>query len=302
MPCCKSRKRKGKGKEKNEPMELAALKQALKEDEADDTSNLNRLAPEECPEDVDPENWSGLEDYRGAYAKNNVGINLFSVIAGIAIILQGVGIYDELWKQADFYAYFDKAFQHIKEIKLTYTFIRDNTNDIGVNPGHLAGGLMIFTSIIGTVELIIGRCGYPYLPLTRAVWISAYTSCMLAFPVYANSLGAMWHYSYVENAWFGIGPNRNRTGFCHMDAVLPPNKWNKYMLGGLYTEYNITDMRYILPVEMRECDWIWHIHGLQFTFGLYIQMIGSTHMRLMHRPAWAGWTKEKYLKHCKRSW
>ena len=252
---------------------------------------VSRFKARRPPPGIPLEDWSEIEDYHEEMQKNGVFVNFLAWCIGSIVLRLGKTLYDEMWQQTTQYGktfdrYEPKKFQHLPELKLFYLYTdysSEHSNEVGINPAFFAGGMMILTGVIGYVEYIMGRLQCPFFFLTRTYYCSAAFTIFLTFFVYLNNASALLHRKFVEHAWFGLGAFRNTTGFCHMY----PNQ---------------TEIKYILPLHLRNCEWLEDVHGLQILFCSYCWLIAATQMSMVRQPAWGGWTKQQLVRHCQRWW
>ena len=275
--------RKQKSKTIKTPMQLEPLCEGEKRSSIE--RPRNRFRPKAPPDGIPEEQWSGLEDYHLEEEQNGWRNNIFALIMGGIVFRMAFTITGWYRLQTDHYQRTwdtKREFQHIAETKLLWLGIREGTNDLGLQPGLWAGGMMVLAGLIGAAECMMRNRMLPSPILARVFYISAFTTIILTIPVYINNTAAILHRSWVGDSWWGLGELRNRTGYCHM----------------LY--YNeSTDYRFILPLKYRYCNWIDDIHGLQMLFCLWCTFIAYCQINTVKRQAWGELRINRLMDHCK---
>ena len=255
------------------------------------SNNINRFKAPERPYYNDPELWTGHDVYE-YYRKNNGLIHCIGIFMGSMCLILADMIETRLRWQADFYHNYsyhesDREFQHLPELKLAYLGIREKTVDIGWSPGWWPGIMMLATNVVGIVEVKFARRGYSWFGLNRILWSLAVATILLGIPLYLNNISAVHHNGFVDYGWFGLGPLRNRTGYCHMS-------------NNTYT--NRIQVRYVLPPQYRSCRGLTTIHNIQVMFSVYCTIVAYTIIKMVRVPAWGGWNKEKLVAHGLGKW
>ena len=253
------------------------------------SEKINRFKAPERPYHNNPKSWTG-HDVWAYYRRNNSLIHSLGILMGSMCLFLANMIEDRLGWQAEFYhkySYRDSEFQHLPELKLSYLGVREGSIDIGWSPGWWPGIMMISTSIVGMIEVNLARRGYSWIILNQILWSLAMATIILGFPLYLNNLSAVNHRGFVDYGWFGLGPLRNRTGFCHM-------------YNNTYTQR--IQVRYVLPPHLRSCRGITTMHNIQIMFCVYCGMIAHTTTKMVRVPAWGGWSKEKLVAHGLGKW
>ena len=270
------------------------------------SENMNRFLAPERPYGNKPELWTG-HDVWTYHRKNNhlihtVGISMAGVTALLAYAIEYY-----LSLQTDFYTRWGRftTFQHIPELKYMYIGIRENSSDMGYNPGWWPAYMMIATDIVGIIEVILAKRGYSWFTLNRILWTMAFMTIVLGIPVYINNFAAVFHQGWVVYGWgfgslsindtwiqmtggdWGGTRLRNRSGYCHM--VEQP------YLGRI-------SPKYVTPPEIRACRDMTCYHIIQMMYCSYTGIVAYTILKMVRVPAWGDWNKEKLIAHGKGLW
>ena len=233
---------------------------------------------------------------------NNITINLLAFFMGYVVLRITQRIHFWLQKQTDFYAEswdVEQTFQHLPEIKMFYlgdftngnVFIPENSNMLGISPGFWVAWITIIAGVVGIVEYLLGRIKQPFRIVPQTLWILGWVVILITPFVCINNISAVIHKRYISKSWWGHGEDRYRTGYCHMNETDPndPDRLSKI---------SMLDAKYILPVaihglngtlispNLRQCEWITDLHGLQILFSLYCCIVASMHIRVSRYPAW----------------